>query len=89
MSDAWKEIQELKSKQSNLRAKLAARRKEREGLVAEITKSATSPSVPSGKGQSSLPPTQDGNVTFFCWTVSLFIPIYGIRHRVKNLEQHN
>ena len=47
MSDAWNEIQALKSKQSNLRAKLAARRKEREGLVAELTKSAASPSVPS------------------------------------------
>lgn len=47
MSDAWNEIQALKSKQSNLRAKLAARRKEREGLVAELTKSAASPSVPA------------------------------------------
>ena len=47
-SDAWNEIQALKSKQSSLRAKLAARRKEREGIVAEITKAGTQgPNVPS------------------------------------------
>ena len=55
MSDAWNEIQALKSKQSNLRAKLAARRKEREGLVAELTKSAASPSVPAAENVSSAP----------------------------------
>ncbi|XP_060597198.1 N6-adenosine-methyltransferase catalytic subunit-like [Ruditapes philippinarum] len=53
MTDAWNEIQALKSKQSSFRAKLAARKKEREGLVAEISKSTTSPSVPSSKPSSS------------------------------------
>ncbi|KAK3581084.1 hypothetical protein CHS0354_033872 [Potamilus streckersoni] len=36
MSDAWNEIQALKSKQSNLRAKLLARKREREGFEAAI-----------------------------------------------------
>lgn len=49
MTDAWNEIQALKSKQSSLRAKLAARKKEREGLVAEISKSTSSQSVPVSK----------------------------------------
>ncbi|XP_060574782.1 N6-adenosine-methyltransferase catalytic subunit-like, partial [Ruditapes philippinarum] len=53
MTDAWNEIQALKSKQSSFRAKIAARKKEREGLVAEISKSTTSPSVPSSKPSSS------------------------------------
>ncbi|KAH3711089.1 N6-adenosine-methyltransferase catalytic subunit-like [Dreissena polymorpha] len=45
--DAWNEIQELKSKTSNLRAKLAARKKEREGLAAEISKTTGSSPVAS------------------------------------------
>lgn len=57
MSDAWNEIQALKSKQNSFRAKLAARRKEREGLVAEISAktSSTSPVVSSVAKQSSAP----------------------------------
>lgn len=61
MSDAWNEIQALKSKQSNLRAKLAARRKEREGLAAELTKSAASPSVPSAESVSTAPSKSSEN----------------------------
>ena len=53
MSDAWHEIQALKSKQSSFRAKLAARKKEREGLVAEISKSTITPIVPASKPSSS------------------------------------
>lgn len=37
MSDAWSDIQALKDKQNSLRAKLLQRKKEREGLVAELT----------------------------------------------------
>jgi len=36
MSDAWSDIQALKSKQSSLREKLAQRKKQRQEVVAEI-----------------------------------------------------
>ena len=36
MSDAWSDIQALKNKQSNLREKLAQRKKQRQEVVAEI-----------------------------------------------------
>ena len=45
--DAWTDIQAIKSRQSNLRAKMLQRRKEREGIAAEITKSTGSPSTAS------------------------------------------
>lgn len=53
MDDAWNEIQTLKSKQSNLRAKLAARKKEREGLVAEISKASILPNAAALKARSA------------------------------------
>lgn len=59
MADAWDEIQAIKSKQSSLRAKLAARKKEREGLVAELTKSSTSPTVPSAENSPNVPLKQE------------------------------
>ena len=37
MSDTWSDIQALKSRQSSMRERLARRKKEREGLVADIT----------------------------------------------------
>lgn len=46
-SDAWNDIQAIKSKQSSLRAKMLQRRKEREGIAAEITKSSISPTTSS------------------------------------------
>lgn len=46
-SDAWSDIQAIKSKQSSLRAKMLQRRKEREEIAAEITKSSISPTISS------------------------------------------
>ena len=37
MSDTWSDIQALKSRQNSMRERLARRKKEREGLVANIT----------------------------------------------------
>ncbi|XP_052816907.1 N6-adenosine-methyltransferase subunit METTL3-like isoform X2 [Mya arenaria] len=54
MSDAWNEIQALKSKTSSLKAKLAARKKEREGLAAELSKSSTSPIISAAKPSPSV-----------------------------------
>lgn len=45
MSDTWNEIQEVKSKRSSLREKLLKRRKENEGLVADLTGSSSTSSV--------------------------------------------
>ena len=64
MADAWDEIQAIKSKQSSLRAKLAARKKEREGLVAELTKSSTSPTVPSAENSPNVPLKQEYGLYF-------------------------
>ena len=50
MSDTWSDIQALKSRQSSMRERLARRKKEREGLVADITgqsQSATPASAPA------------------------------------------
>lgn len=44
-SDDWSEILSIKSRQSSLRAKMLQRKKEREGLSAEITKSDVSPTT--------------------------------------------
>ena len=63
-SDAWNEIQALKSKQNSLRAKLAARRKEREGLVAEISNAKTTPSTASTSIAKSTASTSDGNIDY-------------------------
>ncbi len=47
MSDTWSDIQALKSRTSSMRERLARRKKEREGLVANITgqSSAVSPAA--------------------------------------------
>ncbi|XP_074645216.1 N(6)-adenosine-methyltransferase catalytic subunit METTL3-like [Tubulanus polymorphus] len=42
MSDTWSDIQAIKNKQSSLREKLLRRRREREGIVADITSSTSS-----------------------------------------------
>ena len=52
-SDAWSDIQAIKSKQSSLRAKMLQRRKEREEIAAEITKSSISPTI-SSEGETPL-----------------------------------
>lgn len=52
-SDAWSDIQAIKSKQSSLRAKMLQRRKEREEIAAEITKSSISPTT-SSEGETPL-----------------------------------
>ncbi|KAJ8303605.1 hypothetical protein KUTeg_020001 [Tegillarca granosa] len=58
MSDDWSEIQAMKSRQSNLRAKMLARRKEREGLVASITNTtlSKSESAPNISEQTKIEP---------------------------------
>ncbi|BFZ13120.1 hypothetical protein BsWGS_16159 [Bradybaena similaris] len=49
MSDTWSDIQAIKNRSSNLRAKMIARRKQREGIVAELIElsSASSSGAPS------------------------------------------
>ena len=59
MSDAWSDIQEIKSKTSNLKAKRAARKKELEGLAAELNKSSSSPTVPVSKSSPAVPDGKD------------------------------
>ena len=56
MSDTWSDIQALKSRQSSMRERLARRKKEREGLVANITgqsQSATPASAPTTSRSTS------------------------------------
>ncbi|KAL4235147.1 N6-adenosine-methyltransferase subunit mettl3 [Mactra antiquata] len=53
MTDAWNDLQALKSKKSSFRAKLEARKKEREGLVAEISGSAVPPAIQTSKPSTS------------------------------------
>ena len=48
MSDAWSDIQALKTKQSSLREKLAQRKKQRQEVVAEIIGTPSSTSVKNG-----------------------------------------
>ncbi|GFR59785.1 N6-adenosine-methyltransferase subunit [Elysia marginata] len=45
MADAWNDIQALKNRQSSMRAKMMERRKQREGLAAELTSSGAAPSI--------------------------------------------
>ncbi|XP_055891792.1 N6-adenosine-methyltransferase subunit METTL3-like isoform X2 [Biomphalaria glabrata] len=45
MSDAWNDIQAIKNRQSDLRAKMLERRKLREGLAAELTSSGGAPTI--------------------------------------------
>ncbi|GFO20701.1 N6-adenosine-methyltransferase subunit [Plakobranchus ocellatus] len=64
MADAWNDIQALKDRQSSMRAKMMERRKQREGLAAELTSSGAAPSivpvtaVPSANANSEPPTTQ-------------------------------
>ncbi len=57
MSDTWSDIQALKSRQNSMRERLARRKKEREGLVANITGSSgsggTGSAESSGKSAAS------------------------------------
>ncbi|CAG5135898.1 unnamed protein product, partial [Candidula unifasciata] len=47
MSDTWNDIQAIKNKQNNMRAKMIARRKQREGIVAELIELSSSSGSPS------------------------------------------
>lgn len=48
MSDAWSDIQALKSKQSSLREKLAQRKKQRQEVVDEIIGTSSATAVKAG-----------------------------------------
>ena len=63
MSDTWSDIQALKSRQSSMRERLARRKKEREGLVANITgqsQSATPASAPATSTSSAVSSAKKG-----------------------------
>ena len=45
MADAWNDIQALKNRQTSMRAKMMERKKQREGLAAELTSSGAAPSI--------------------------------------------
>ena len=53
MSDTWSDIQALKSRQSSMRERLARRKKEREGLVADITGQSQAVSTAAAAATSS------------------------------------
>lgn len=78
-ADAWNEIQALKSKQNSFRAKLAARRKEREGLVAEISK--TSTSLASASTSKSTTQTSDGKA-IHCFSKFIIVNLCKKNHTV-------
>ncbi|PVD20656.1 hypothetical protein C0Q70_18814 [Pomacea canaliculata] len=55
MSDTWSDLQALKNKQNTFRAKLLQRKKEREGLVAELQgETSSAPHVASSSASSAL-----------------------------------
>ena len=53
MSDTWSDIQALKSRQTSMRERPARRKKEREGLVADITGQSQAVSPASAAATSS------------------------------------
>ena len=58
MSDTWNDIQVVKHKTTSLRDKIAKRRQEREGILANISKisAPTPPPIPQGAGNISFNP---------------------------------
>ena len=61
MSDTWSDIQAVKTKQSSMRAKLLERKRQREGLVAEITNAESPSSTISSSQSSSIQPPRAGS----------------------------
>lgn len=59
LNDIQANIQAMKSRQSSLRAKMLQRRKEREGIAAEITNSNVPPSLPSSSSDETKPTVEN------------------------------
>ena len=53
-SDTWRQLQAHKRKQDDLRARLAKRRKERQGLIEEVVPGVTNPIETRESGISSV-----------------------------------
>lgn len=66
MSDAWEEIQAVKSKRNSLREKLEKRKKERQNILGATLVSDKAESSPSSKDKSVSSPVSQKNEGVYC-----------------------